>query len=305
VKPLIIVSMLAALVATLATVHASPAPDVTALGKATNDVANQPLGNFHYIKTSLRQGTKPEFLFIGTLGKPYIDAERFPVVKALGEFGTFSRVSVWPRQSRFPVYYTFPGLNLVHTVYRSRYISFSDRDLLDFHLRPLARLTAAERALFNRYANPYPRLDPYTAVQRVTRVPGGYRTDPLPCCSSRGLPASAEELPLVAIGGYAQTFPSDPVFADEFDDASLVPTPTLCPTSTCGSINPGLPFASFSKVQQSLIADRAATGLQPTLLPSVNAETNIIAALICHVDGRKPTGVCGRPVIRKLLKSVK
>lgn len=36
----------------------------------------------------------------------------------------------------------------------------------------------------------------------------------------------------------------------------------------------------------------------------INIESNVTTALICHVDGKRPSAVCGRSVIRGLMRHV-
>ena len=65
------------------------------------------------------------------------------------------------------------------------------------------------------------------------------------------------------------------------------------------------PYLSFAQVQQTLRTGKSVGGAPDTLVSDTNAETNIITALICHADGRKPAKVCNRAVIRSMLKHVK
>jgi hypothetical protein len=45
--------------------------------------------------------------------------------------------------------------------------------------------------------------------------------------------------------------------------------------------------------------------MPPTLISDVSAEANVITALVCHADHMQPKRVCGRAVIRKIVKHVK
>jgi len=259
---------------------------VTDLGKTTNVVPNYGLGNFHYIKTSLRNGLKPELLFIGEQLTDEIEAERWPVIKALDQFGTFSAVTPWPNMSHNPDRRTFPSFNLRHVVYRSRYVAFVNKDLFDIYGKPLQRLSAQESRLFDRYSS----LD----------QPGSLRA------GGGGLPSSCKCLPLVAVGGYAQTFPTDPVFAATFAVPAAGPQPTACLSAgTCGANGYRENVATFSDVQQTLLTGKPKGGLTADLLYQINAETNVIITLICHADHNQPKSVCGRAVIRRLMKHVK
>ncbi|HEX6510516.1 MAG TPA: hypothetical protein VF221_23040 [Chloroflexota bacterium] len=61
---------------------------------------------------------------------------------------------------------------------------------------------------------------------------------------------------------------------------------------------------SFSRVHEVLVQGQNPRNA-PTLVEHVNAEANIIMALICHADGNKPANACNRPVIKAILKHVK
>lgn len=112
-------------------------------------------------------------------------------------------------------------------------------------------------------------------------------------------------LPLVAVAGYVQTYPTLPVIVVDFVVSGHTPTPCPVPATMCTGPTYSAINASFSDVQESLVAGRAAGGLPQSLVTDVNAETNIITALICHADGKQPGSVCSRPVIRGLLMHVR
>jgi hypothetical protein len=53
---------------------------------------------------------------------------------------------------------------------------------------------------------------------------------------------------------------------------------------------------------------RDLTGKDPAgtnVVEDVNAEANIITALICHADGERSSNVCKRPTVEAILKHVK
>ena len=68
-----------------------------------------------------------------------------------------------------------------------------------------------------------------------------------------------------------------------------------------GAIRDTILPLSFSTVQQALIHGRVAGSGPRSLVPDINIETNILTALICHVDRLQPASVCNRPAIRQLL----
>ncbi|HEX6506489.1 MAG TPA: hypothetical protein VF221_02550, partial [Chloroflexota bacterium] len=167
------VAAVALLVLSGVTLAGSPAPDITKLGKPTNDVSQYlPAGGFHRIGTYLHQGTRPEVLFIGTLADSSSAAARWPLVKALAQFGTFSKIkpalqscshaAPTPGPSnpeheaaleggREPC--GAPTFDLLHSIYYSRYLVFTEKDVLDQANRVyINRLSPLERTLYDRYA---------------------------------------------------------------------------------------------------------------------------------------------------------
>jgi len=230
--------------ATLALVAAVPlllasqgasASGVTDLGRLTNDTSYAgPLGLFRYTKTSLWQGPKPELLFLGVQMFPTVEAERWPLIKALSQFGSFTGVTAFPNMSH-TAYPTFPSFDLDHMVYHSRYLAFVSKDLLrvgpdpgpvGIRLSPFRELTRTERKLFDRYANPMgPRANLYAAASRAVSIPG------------------SKSLPLLVIGGYSQTSPTNPVTQADFQ--VVHPQPTACPQAIDVCTSPLRSFQRF------------------------------------------------------------
>lgn len=106
------------------------------------------------------------------------------------------------------------------------------------------------------------------------------------CQSGRGLP-------LRSVSGYLK-IRSDAVYPLDFkiDVAAITPTGEDRITGM-----------SFTSIQSAL-----RTGVDPkgsAVVEHVNAEATVITALICHGDAKKPTSVCGRPVIKTILKAMK
>lgn len=93
----------------------------------------------------------------------------------------------------------------------------------------------------------------------------------------------------MVIGSYAQTA-SQVIISGDFE----------APSGPLGVLGPPLPCDT---IQSALV-----TGKDPPLtklVEDVNAEANIMVALICHADGRKPAKVCDRPAIRQILAHMK
>lgn len=163
---------------------------VTCLGAPMDIVSTEayfPLSGFHRVPTFLHKGSTPELLFLGVEDSELSDIERWPVVKALDQFGSFSRVTPAKRFCG-NASCSIASFDLTHAEYRSRYIAFVSRDLVDASIRLYQRPSRKELALFNRYARP-PKA-------------GSYRNAVL--AAAAGL-AGPRALPLVTVGGYLQT----------------------------------------------------------------------------------------------------
>lgn len=276
-RPLLLT--LAALVITAGVVVA--ASGILNLGKPTTDVpSNQffPLSGFRRMAHPLHGGSRVEVMVLTVNGLfPTEAIERWPVVKALEQFGTITNIH--PKEPTIykvkilghevlqpPTLATFDW-SMAH--YRSPYVVFVHKDAWRYDpgsesMKPFQPLTRAENKLVDRYGKVGGK-----------HVIGG---------------------PLVAIDNYAQ-YQSQTLFESDFR-APVAPPGT--PTTIGGPL--GAPL-SFATIQTAL-----ETGKDPpetSLIEDTNAETNVMIALICHGDGGKPASVCGRPAIRHLLKHVK
>jgi len=239
----------------------------------------------------VQAGGKAELLFLGTLVDGGSAAERWPVVKALNQFGALSGVSsVISRDCLYQLVALVPRLQCApteehgfiiglatfdwsHAVYHSRYLAFVHKDLIDQNLQMRAKLSPLERSLFIHYValpgfNGYHDTLWHTAVDRPTYQNG------------------SRQFPLLAVGRYVET-------------VSNLAIPGDLNSSTGRTV---LPFAA---VQQSLMKGRAEGGAPATLVPDYNAETNVIIAMVCAADGLQPHAVCARPVIRTILTALK
>jgi hypothetical protein len=61
---------------------------------------------------------------------------------------------------------------------------------------------------------------------------------------------------------------------------------------------------SFDAIQKALQTEKDPPYVS-RLGENVNGEANVITALICHADGKRPGSVCTRPVVKSILKSVR
>lgn len=272
----------------LAVMPARAASSVTYLGKPTNDVPEYvPLGGFIHRGPKLRSYGFPELLFIGSQNDGRSAAERWAVIKALDQFGSLSAVSAATttpcRDTSYPYdpcIYPLPTFNWAHAHYRSRYVQFVHRDLLDQRNDPYQRLAPAESRLFRRYA----ASPGGTYRQTLLSTAFAVTNDQTP----------SRHFPLISIDGYLQTA-NDLLLPSDFVNTTPAPG---CRTLSCGVL-------SFSAVRTALVRNTRTPGTTGTLVPDVNTESNILVTLICHADGSRPKSVCGRKPVQKLLRHVR
>jgi hypothetical protein len=244
---------------------------VVDLGKATNALPNEyfPLSGFHHTGKLLTIKGKVELLFIGAQADPFSGMERWPVVMALDNFGTLGHITAvvppCPVTNMQVCLYSYATYDWSHATYRSQYFAFVHKDVLDLQGHPYQRLSTSEQKLYRRYTGGKPSIDP---------------------CS----PASTRQLPIVVVGGYVETV------------SPLVTCRDFSTTTTVGQGTEQIPM-SFDAIRSAIIANKASTTSSTAY--DVNAEANVITALICHADRLQPARACGRSVIKKILKYVK
>lgn len=242
-----------------------------------------PLDSFQRVGAPLYQGGKVELLFISSQGDAFAAAERWPIVKALGQFGTFSglRPAFSALNMSCPA---VPTYDFTHAAYRSRYITFIHRDLQGWDPRtstepPLQRLNAGEVSLLRRYGT-------------VGLSPTGDST-------AGGVPKLAARLrymspPMELVGGYVLNG-AYPAYG------AMVPAPGA---ECIGYHHEPAPDSAFGQVQSALLAGYRNHSDRPYVL-DIDVETNVITALICHADKRRPVSVCNRRVIVEIMKHIK
>jgi hypothetical protein len=290
---------------------------ITDLGRPLNITSTQsyfPLSGFHHVKENPHQGKKPLLIFLGAqVQGTSIGPERWPVVKALNQFGTLSGVrSVAPRclpvtSGGFPGEQSCsePTFDLSHARYSSRYLAFDSKDMLRSHghaqvlFQPLTKL---EQQLFDRYVRF--KGTPYCSTQdthgHIAYHPcKGYvhvvAASILPDGQSSGHPSRT--LPLIAIGGYMQTVSQDLNYGEFVQTIMVTPPPGSNYSSTEKSY-------SFDAIRRALVEGKDPDPANH-VVESINAEANIITALVCHADGKRPASVCSRPAIKSILTHVK
>jgi len=280
--------------ATSVTMAGSRQDSLTDLGPPTNAIPQGvPTGGFRRVKTTLTSHGVPELLFIGTLLDERSSAERWPVVKALNQFGTLSGVSpVVSRDCLYQVVAMVPQLQCLpteehgfitgpatfdwsHAVYHSRYLVFVHKDLIDQNLKMRQPLTPLERSLFTRYV----------ALSGFGNWHDTVWHTAIDLNSPQAMLQGSHRFPLVAISRYIQTGADVAIYGDLYESS-------------------GQRILPFATVQQSLQQGRAQNHASPSLIPDYNAEANVITAFICHADGLRPAKACHRPVIRSILKLI-
>jgi hypothetical protein len=108
-------------------------------------------------KPALRHSGKPEVFFAGSEACPYCGIERWGMIVALSQFGTFSNLHLMQSDAReHPSDRTF---TFYRSRYRSPYISFVPVEVLSnvrdgYKLRRLQQLTKAQDALLRKYDPP-------------------------------------------------------------------------------------------------------------------------------------------------------
>lgn len=126
------------------------------LGPPTSEVASPPTGAFTHVGTPLYQGGKPELLFIGAQYCPHCAGQRWAIVKALNQFGTFSGVTSSTNDDG-----TVPTFDLTGAKYTSKYVAFDHKDVEDRNHNPLQSLSPNEQSIFNQ-------LDPSGGIPLIT-----------------------------------------------------------------------------------------------------------------------------------------
>lgn len=222
-------------------------------------------------------GSRAQVLFIGTQADIFSAIERWPMVKALEQFGTLSGVNALTPpcpvvNTSGPCLTAYPTYDWSRAHYVSRYVDFVHKDVVNLQGRPFQRLTQREAALLRRYGT-----RPYKRGQMVNMNP----------CS----PATMRSYPVVLIGGYLETISNVVICADY---STQVPT--------AGGNSQQVPL-SFEQIRSRIAGNVKSLG--ESTGPDVNAEANLISALICHADHLQPKKVCSRPGIKGILKYVK
>ena len=110
---------------------------------------------------ALTSGGKPEMLYIGAEWCPYCAAMRWSMATALSRFGTFSPLK-GVHSSSSDVYPNTATLTFYKSTFTSKYLVFTPVENQDVNHNLLQSPTAAQQALWTKYAPPgnsYPFID--------------------------------------------------------------------------------------------------------------------------------------------------
>lgn len=241
---------------------------------ALTDATDQyhPLGYFRNAHAGLRTGVKPIVMFLGSQFDGGSTIERWAVVKALQQFGKFRGMAAMttlavcdPHVTDHCV--TIPG-PATPNITRASYAS----GYVVFDHKDL--LDVRQKRLQSLSPTEH-RIFMRFAYRKS---PKGHSADaPNPYWTIMG-----PRWPVVVVGDFVETSPLGPVA--DLEDWQ------------------GRPY-SFQQIQRALQQNDVqhfGSAVGP-----INAEANIISALICYQDREQPAAICGRPFIRSLLKHVR
>jgi len=314
-----IVAACAILLATGVTIAGPNTSSISYLGPpapVVSTASERPLDGFHRVSTFVRRAGKPEMIFLAAQvpDARRINIERWPLVKALSQFGRLTGINAVDKHC-VPVasgppgleFCTIPTYDLSHAQYSSPYLAFDSKDLVrtvgsrDRAFQPMLPI---EKMLFDRYvrSRTKPKCLKLDKSGNPILVSGQFLS--YTCTSFANYIDAAignqtsRALPLLAVGNYLQTVSQIMITGDFVETIYLTQTPG-------GKVPP------TDERMSSFDADRNAmlTGHAPFLLSglvrNVNSEANVITALICHATKNQPKSVCTRPTIKLILKSVR
>jgi Domain of unknown function (DUF929) len=103
--------------------------------------------------TALTNNGKPEVMYLGADFCPYCAAERWAMIIALSQFGTFSNLTLM-LSSASDVFSNTATFTFYNSTYSSSYISFVAIESEDRNQNPLQSIPAADSALESQYDTP-------------------------------------------------------------------------------------------------------------------------------------------------------
>jgi hypothetical protein len=218
--------------------------------RALSAAAEQALGNrkiglagprIQQAQTPLTLAGRPELLFIGAEGCPFCAVERWGMIVALSQFGTFSNLHLMQSDTLDPPAirtFTFFG-----ATYKSRYVSFEPVEALS-NVRQgrgfvtLQRLSHSQRALLNRFdrSGQTPFID---VADRFTKVDSTVQPELLTNESWTQIAASLirpKTIPAQVIAGEAE------VLTAELCEATNGQPQSVCSASVVSDYEAALPL---------------------------------------------------------------
>lgn len=112
------------------------------------------LGFFKKVSdTPVTLENKPYFLYVGAQFCPFCAAERWSIVKALSNFGSWSGLGPDISADEEAGFSKIPTYNFVNATYESQYISYGHKETADRNGKPIPgqELTDFEKKWFNQY----------------------------------------------------------------------------------------------------------------------------------------------------------
>lgn len=254
------------------------APCITCLGSLAKvqpyKLLYDPIDYFRRMPVNLESRGRVEVLSIGILYDGATAQSTWELVKALDRFGTWSGVRFLPTAcvGSPPTGCSEPSYDLTRAHYSSKLVTFVNKDVarIDGSGKYVAyqHLNHQERALYNRYSK--------------------FRGRTLPFEKKTMSPFQLARLPLLAVGRYEET------------------RTWLNYTFGGYKVGPSIPDTPASTIQHGLIAGKdPPSAVAATPVTDINAITNILVALICHADGKRPGSVCGLSVIKNIMRHIK
>jgi len=279
--------------------------------------SERPLDGFHRVSTFVRLAGKPELIFLAAqVPARIIGIERWPLVKALSQFGRLTGIKAVDKQC-VPIpkgpnagqeSCTIPTYDLTHARYSSPYLAFDSKDLVrtvGSKDRAFQSMSPIEKTLYGRYVRSRSRPACLKLDKSGNPILVNGRWVTYTCTSYADYIDAAinsqtsRALPLIAVGDYLQTVSQIMIYGDFVETIELTPTP--------GERIPPAPIehtSSFDADRNAMLTSQAPF-LGSGLVRNVNSEANVITALICHATKNQPKSVCNRPTIKQILKSVK
>ena len=218
--------------------------------RALSAAAEQALGNrkiglagpsIHHAGTPLTLAGRPELLFIGAEGCPFCAVERWGMIVALSQFGTFSNLHLMQSDTlNSPAIRTFTFFG---STYKSRYVSFEPVEALSNvrqgrRFATLQRLSHPQRALLHRF-DPSAQTPFIDVAGRFTKVNSTVQPELLANESWAQIAASLARpttIPAQVIAGEAE------VLTAELCEATNGQPQSVCSASVVSDYEAALPL---------------------------------------------------------------